>query len=151
MTVTEKGYCHIPASRDAEGGLSLDDWCKQITVEKLVTHYVKGQPVRTWHKPDKARNEALDCRVYALAALKIMQPSLRKERERMMNHPRAQAMLADRAKQSAPVAQVEQHDEAPVEVKANIPAMGEIKPRSETSRIRRSPAARRVNWVNGWK
>ncbi|MEG0030754.1 terminase gpA endonuclease subunit [Acinetobacter sp.] len=29
-------------------------------------------------KPDRARNEALDCRVYALAALKIMQPNLKR-------------------------------------------------------------------------
>jgi len=151
------GYCHIPASRDAEGGLSLDEWCKQITVEKLVTHYVKGQPVRTWHKPDKARNEALDCRVYALAALKIMQPSLRRERERMMNHPRAQAMLAERAKESAPVtpeeiaAPVEQGIAVRAPKKADMIAKDEAKQRSETSRIRRSPAARRANWVNGWK
>jgi len=65
------GYCNFPAERDAE-------WYKQITAEKLLTHYVKGQPVREWSKPDKARNEALDCRVYALAALKIMQPSFKR-------------------------------------------------------------------------
>jgi phage terminase large subunit GpA-like protein len=63
------GLCHFPAGRDPE-------WFKQITAEKLITRYVKGQPVRTWEKPDKARNEALDCRVYALAALKIMAPNL---------------------------------------------------------------------------
>jgi phage terminase large subunit GpA-like protein len=65
------GYSHFPHGRDPE-------WYKQITAEKLVTRYVKGQPVREWHKPDKARNEALDCRVYALAALKILQPSMRR-------------------------------------------------------------------------
>ena len=69
------GYCHFPADRDAE-------WFKQLTAEKLVVRYVKGQPIREWHKPDKARNEALDCRVYALAALKIMQPSFKRLAER---------------------------------------------------------------------
>lgn len=64
------GYCHFPADRDEE-------WFKQITAEKLVVRYIKGQPVREWTKPDKARNEALDCRNYAYAALKIMQPSLK--------------------------------------------------------------------------
>lgn len=70
------GYCNFPSDRDA-------DWYKQLTAEKLLTRYIKGQPVREWHKPDKARNEALDCRVYALAALKIMQPSLKRLAERL--------------------------------------------------------------------
>lgn len=63
------GYCHFPDERP-------DDWFKQITAEKLVTRYVKGHPVREWKIPEKARNEGLDCRVYAYAALKIMAPRL---------------------------------------------------------------------------
>lgn len=65
------GYCHFPEGRDA-------DYFKQLTAEKMTTKYVKGQPIREWTKPDRARNEALDCRVYATAALKIMQPSLKR-------------------------------------------------------------------------
>lgn len=65
------GYCNFPPDRDAE-------YFQQLTAEKLVTRYVKGFPVREWKKPDKARNEALDCRAYALAALKIMQPSFKR-------------------------------------------------------------------------
>lgn len=148
------GFCHVPADRGIDGGsVELGEWCKQITAEKLVTHYVKGQPVRTWHKPDKARNEALDCRVYALAALKITQPSLRRERERLMAHPRAQAMQA-----SAPVEPKRSSTLAtrpkvtPAEEKPATVAIEQKRSRSETSRIHRSPAARRAkNWVNGWK
>lgn len=70
------GYCEFPEGRDA-------DYFRQLTAEKMVVRYVKGQPVREWTKPDKARNEALDCRVYALAALKIMQPSFRGLAERL--------------------------------------------------------------------
>lgn len=40
----------------------------QITSEKLVTHYVKGRAKLIWVKQPGARNEALDCAVYALAA-----------------------------------------------------------------------------------
>lgn len=69
------GYCHFPSDRD-------DEWFKQLTAEKLTVRYVKGQPIREWVKPDRARNEALDCRVYALAALKIMQPSFKRLAER---------------------------------------------------------------------
>ncbi|MCU4481341.1 phage terminase large subunit family protein [Acinetobacter ursingii] len=70
------GYCHFPIQREAE-------WYKQLTAEKLVLRYIKGQPIREWHKPDRARNEGLDCRVYALAALKIMQPNLKRIMERL--------------------------------------------------------------------
>lgn len=74
------GYCHFPIDRERE-------WYEQLTAEKLVTHYVKGQPVRHWSKPDKARNEALDCRVYAYAALKIMKPSFRRLADRLRLAP----------------------------------------------------------------
>lgn len=46
-----------------------DSWFTQLTAERVVTRYSKGHPVREWRLPDKARNEALDCYVYALAAL----------------------------------------------------------------------------------
>ncbi|MBF0215324.1 MAG: phage terminase large subunit family protein [Magnetococcales bacterium] len=56
------GCCHFPKERDAE-------WFRQLTAEKVATRYLKGRPIREWRKPDSARNEALDCRVYAVAAL----------------------------------------------------------------------------------
>lgn len=40
----------------------------QLTAERLVTRYVKGRARLEWFKPNGARNEALDCAVYALAA-----------------------------------------------------------------------------------
>lgn len=145
------GYCHIPADRGADGGgHDLAEWCKQITAEKLVIRYVKGQPVREWHKHDKARNEALDCRVYALAALKIMQPAIRRIKERLMSHPRAQAMIAAQPK-TTPAPALAREPEPVAQPATDIPAMEPKRKRSETSRIHRSPAARRVNWVNGWK
>lgn len=73
------GYCHFPIQRETE-------WFKQITAEKLIVKYLKGQPKREWHKPDRARNEALDCRVYALAALKIMNPNLTRVSERVLSY-----------------------------------------------------------------
>jgi phage terminase large subunit GpA-like protein len=40
-----------------------------ITSEEVRTRFVRGHPVRYWFKPSAKRNEALDRRVYALAAL----------------------------------------------------------------------------------
>lgn len=59
------GFCHFPASREA-------DWFAQLTAESVTTKYSKGFPVRTWVKKPGARNEALDARVYAYAALQSL-------------------------------------------------------------------------------
>lgn len=71
LRITEPGagYCHFPSSRDEE-------YFKQLTAEKVVTRYHKGFPVRMWEKKPGQRNEALDCRVYAIAALNILNPNL---------------------------------------------------------------------------
>lgn len=55
------GFVHVPEGRSAE-------WFQQVTSETIQTRYVKGRPVRQWVKRASDRNEALDCRVYALAA-----------------------------------------------------------------------------------
>jgi phage terminase large subunit GpA-like protein len=70
------GYMHFPQAREK-------DYFDQLTAEKLVTRYVKGFPVREWHKPDRARNEALDTNVYSYAAFKIVQPNLKRLAERL--------------------------------------------------------------------
>jgi phage terminase large subunit GpA-like protein len=41
----------------------------QLTSEEIRTRIVRGHPVRYWFKPSSKRNEPLDRRVYALAAL----------------------------------------------------------------------------------
>jgi phage terminase large subunit GpA-like protein len=56
------GAMHFPLDRDAQ-------YFEQLTAERIRTRYVKGFPQRFWWKPDGRRNEALDCRVYAYAAL----------------------------------------------------------------------------------
>jgi terminase, large subunit len=58
------GYVHFGLAGD-------DEWCSQVTSEKQQLRYVKGFPVREWIKSPSARNEALDCMVYAYAALQL--------------------------------------------------------------------------------
>ncbi|WP_299297458.1 phage terminase large subunit family protein [uncultured Tateyamaria sp.] len=62
------GYCNLPIDRDPE-------WFNQLTAERLVTRFVRGFPIREWKKT-RDRNEALDCRVYAYAALKIIDANI---------------------------------------------------------------------------
>lgn len=56
------GYVHFPVELDA-------DYFTQLTSERLQVTFSKGRESRAWVKPDGARNEALDCMVYAYAAL----------------------------------------------------------------------------------
>lgn len=58
------GYCHFPNSY-------TDEYFMMLTAEKVVKKYHKGFHRREWVKV-RQRNEALDCRVYALAALSIV-------------------------------------------------------------------------------
>ena len=49
-----------------------EDFYQQLTSEKLARRYIKGFPVNEWVKPKGARNEVLDCTVYAFAAFWLL-------------------------------------------------------------------------------
>lgn len=75
------GYCHFPSDYPEE-------YFKQLTSERIQTKFVNGHPTRIWILTKGRRNEALDCRVYGLAALHILNPNLdrlakEQERERL--------------------------------------------------------------------
>jgi len=61
------GYMHFSKIFDEE-------YFKQLTAEKITTKFIRGFPSRVWTKT-RARNEALDINVYALAALAILNPN----------------------------------------------------------------------------
>lgn len=63
-TVPGPKYLHTPAGLDAE-------WYVQVTAERAVRRQVNGRWVRHYELPRGVRNEALDCLVYALAALHL--------------------------------------------------------------------------------
>lgn len=56
------GYLHFPMQYE-------DGYFRQLTVEQRVTIHGRGSASSRWEKPSGARNEALDCRVGAFAAL----------------------------------------------------------------------------------
>lgn len=72
LKLTERGpgFVHFPAA----------DWCddelaKQFTSEKLLKKWKKGVPVEVWIKT-RPRNEGLDLAVYAIAAMRLLNPKL---------------------------------------------------------------------------
>ena len=71
------GYMHFPDTYDKA-------YFEMLTAEKLVTKYVRGFQKQEWVKI-RARNEALDCRVYAYAALKIFNPNFEKIQVRLQD------------------------------------------------------------------
>lgn len=135
------GHMHFPADRD-------EDWFKQLTAERLNVRYVKGQPVREWIKPDRARNEALDCRSYAYAALKIMNPSLRRLAERLKmgakppKTPRIQAKSAEIEDQT--------HDAEEKTPQEEAPQAGADNQRERPKARRKFGAKRAGNWATKW-
>jgi len=62
VTAPGAGYCHFPLDRPR-------DYFDMLTAERIVTRLRNGHAERTWTKPNGTRNEALDCRAYAVAAL----------------------------------------------------------------------------------
>jgi phage terminase large subunit GpA-like protein len=71
LTTPGPGYCHVPDTYPA-------NWFEMLKAEHLVTKRVAGKEVSTWQKVrESARNEAIDCRGYALAALLSMRIDLR--------------------------------------------------------------------------
>lgn len=79
LRLTEKGrgYIHFPNR----------DWCDdeladQLTSERLVMRMHKGVPQQVWKKI-RPRNEALDCAILALAALRLSNPNLESLAQRL--------------------------------------------------------------------
>ncbi|MEE9589355.1 MAG: phage terminase large subunit family protein, partial [Hyphomicrobiaceae bacterium] len=58
-------FCHFPVGRP-------NAWFEQLTAEVVQTKYTRGFPTRVYYLSDGRHNEALDCRVYAYAALQSL-------------------------------------------------------------------------------
>jgi phage terminase large subunit GpA-like protein len=63
------GYCHFPKGLE-------DSFYAQLTSEKRIMRHNAGIPRLEWVLPKGKRNEALDCSVYSMAALNILNPNL---------------------------------------------------------------------------
>lgn len=61
------GYMHHPLREEYD-----EEYFAQLTGEERRSKYSKGRRVTEWHQR-RARVEALDCRVYAFAAVRILQ------------------------------------------------------------------------------
>lgn len=119
------GFCHFPAARDA-------DWFAQLTAETVTTRYSKGFPIRQWVKKAGARNEALDARVYAYAALQSLNVVWARFRD-VLPPVTAEAAPEPPAVASSP---------------SVTPAAHPITPAPRPPPVRNRP---RGSWMNSWR
>lgn len=149
------GFCHFPQEEEYN-----EEFFKQMTAERLVTRYVKGQPVREWHKNDKDRNEKLDCRVYAYVALKLMQPSFKRLAARMgLDAPPDDAETGEASAEQPPQQRERRPKRPPPPPRKREPSEA-AKPQEEAKvepadtrtvkRPTRKPTSRRGGWATNW-
>jgi phage terminase large subunit GpA-like protein len=93
------GYCHFPNSE-----IYNESYFRGLFSEHSVIKYVKGKSVRTWEKINTSvRNEPLDTRVYALAALSIINPNF----AALLNRKAVQVEDVELAENSSPEPEIE--------------------------------------------
>lgn len=128
------GYCHFPQGREPA-------YFRQLTAERVVTKHVKGFPVRTYVKDAGARNEALDLRVYAYAALTALN----------VNWGRVQAAAAEAKVRQPDLLRSERKPPPEYDVPATRPLPAERESAPEP-RPAPPPAARRPRQAvrSGW-
>lgn len=106
------GYMHFPADRDL-------GWFQQLIAERLVVKKVAGRTFRVWELPPGRANEALDCRVYAYAALcGLLHFGLK------LNAAAAAAEAASDRKPDAPAAPVQTSPQQETPRQTQVPAAG---------------------------
>ncbi|MFL6437473.1 MAG: phage terminase large subunit family protein [Terriglobales bacterium] len=119
LTEFGPGFCHFPEKHEYDR-----EYFSQLTAEKLKTKYKNGFPTKYWEKT-RPRNEALDCRVYAMAALDALKPNLPKIAESLA------ARANDLHKKPEPL--VEKLSPLPPQARPTV------------------TLPRRQNWVNSWR
>lgn len=77
------GYCHFPIEDDK--GYDKK-YFEGLTAEKKVLRYKKGKPYFVWEKI-RERNEPLDCRNYAAAAIEITNLPLKEPEKQTITKP----------------------------------------------------------------
>lgn len=77
------GFCHYPISDKYD-----PEHFDQLTAERVVRKLIQGQVSRQWFlKSAGQRNEALDCKILSLAALRLMNPKFARLKNKLNADP----------------------------------------------------------------
>jgi phage terminase large subunit GpA-like protein len=134
------GYMHFPKSVDEE-------YFKQLTAEKLFTKYVKGVPTRVWKKV-RARNEALDCEVYSIAAFASLNANLERISARVKSR-RESIPGEDTSPPINPPKTAAAHVEGPTTKSDQLAMLAELQTQTPPKRGVR-PTGPRKTWATNW-
>ena len=142
LKITEPGpgYCHFSNEHDAE-------YFKQLTAEVVETTYVKGHSKRRYIKAKHARNEVLDCRVYAYAALDLLKANLDKCVDRLIarsQRTQKPAVKADPEGAAKQALSQEQQD-----VLVSNEALRSRRRKNKSSTTYGVPKRRKSGWMKG--
>ena len=124
------GFCHFPIASWADR-----EYFEQLVAEQVVTEYRNGIAYKKWRKR-RERNEALDLRVYAMAALERLKPNW----AAWAKHQAEQAAALGYSK--------EPKDEFLGAQGKATPIPDELK--EKIQKVRPTPR-RRGGWVNAWQ
>lgn len=125
------GYLHFPDYPEYD-----EEYFEQLTSEEKNLKYTRGVLIGRSYSKTRSRNEALDLKVYNLAALKILNPHL----ERLA--ARRQRVI----EQAQPTTNVDAIEQPTPDI---VPPAAPTSPK-RTDRIR-FPKPRRTNFVQGWR
>ena len=137
------GYCHFPAHYD-------DDYFDGLTAEQRFTKMNRGEPTY-FYKKIRTRNEPLDCRVLALAAVELAAPTWDKLAKNLAR--RAEMLKAEGEEMAeTPEATTEEKQEETAPAAEEGAPEGERKPpkRKAARTQRRRPKHRKGGFVNAW-
>lgn len=129
QTEAGPGYMHFPLGK--EYGYD-ENYFSMLTAEEVRQEFKRGRATRVWVKV-RPRNEALDCRVYALGALTVLQPDFR--------------AIEKRVNRIKPVTDPGKTAESEPE-ETSQEAQPEPVPKKKRKQLR---LPRRGGWVWGWK
>ena len=117
LKLPEMGQRYMHFSDDKSGFDS--SYFDMLTIEERRLEYVHGFPHWTFHKPDGARNEALDLWVYFLGVIEILPPNIKAINNNLLRtNPQAgqsrdYVLKPHEPKKDAPVANVAQRQAVP--------------------------------------
>ena len=136
------GYCHFPKGRGIK-------YFEQLTAEKPLTVYKNGFPHRTFVLEKGKRNEALDCRCYAFAALTLAGVKWEKLKTKMRNV--ASVVARTRGTPQPILTQTpDQKPDQPSEVEIKTPQDQDQESEESANRPTRR-RRRRSNFIHSWR
>ena len=108
LQIDEKGagYCHFPTGLTSSDNRGYDStYFKGLLSERLVTRRKDGRTVLIWEVKSRGlRNEPLDCRVYATAAMELMNFDFSKRKQRaIIKHEEVLKSLPPKPEPEKPV------------------------------------------------